>query len=522
MGNIAGLNVTEEQYKAQLREYLYKNAALKPYDHQIDGVFFLLKNPYTLVADEMGVGKTKQVIDAAQCMFMQGGIDRVLIVCPGSIRSVWFDPELGEWAKHVWPGFPLQVAEYRNKVRIWKTTEDADRLKVVVTNYEYLRNDDRLAKLGPVLGPRTLLVVEESSFIANFKAQQSRAIRRLRKNCGRVILLNGTPITEGMGQIYSQAYVMSPKILGYKTKKAFDSAHRIKTGWMGKSSEWKNVEYIQRRMAPYVIRRLKEDCLDLPKKIPPVLITVQLDKGTWAKYKQMEEEFIAWLQDNEASESTHAAVRAIRLQQITSGFLGGIKAQPFDENGEIVEGAADYVLPTQRIGFEKEKATIAWMRDRIAEDPEFKCVIWGRFTLEVSGLIEAFNRELPEVVTGRIAGGQKEDERNFAKRLLDPRSAPKDPVAVIGNPASGGMGLTLVAAYSMVYTSNYWRLITRLQADDRIHRPGQVKPCSYFDMVAIGPDGQKTIDFRIIKRLRNKQSVAEMTSAAWLTELRES
>jgi len=518
--NMPGLSISEEEYKAQLKAYLEKNAIYKPYKHQVEGIFQLLKNSYLLIADEMGLGKTKTVIDAAQALFMQGVIDRVLIICPSPIRSVWFDPELGEWAKHVWQDFPLQVAEFRNKIRLWKTTEDPDKLKVVITNFEFIRNEERLAKLGPVIGPRTLLVIDESSYVKSYRAQQTKSVRRLRKKCGRVVLLNGTPMTESVGDIFSQAYIMDPNILGYKTPKQFYARHCIKGGWNNKQIiEWVNVSYIQRRMAPYVIRRLKSDCLDLPAKIPPVIISVTLDKKTWALYKQMQDEFIVWLQENEASESTHAAVRAIRLQQITSGFLGGVKPQPFGENGELFELQSE-VESTQRVGNEKEKAVISWMEDRISEDPNFKCVIWGRFRKEIDGMLDAFASNLPHVTTGRISGGQKEEERNYAKRLLDPRTAPTGPVAVIGNPASGGMGLTLVAASSMLYASNYWRLITRLQSEDRIHRPGQTRPTSYFDMIAVGPNGERTIDYTIIQRLRNKHSVAEMTSAAWLDELR--
>jgi SNF2 family DNA or RNA helicase len=517
--NIPGMNVTEEQYKKTLEDYLNENSIYKPYKHQVEGVFNLLKNPKLLLADEMGLGKTKQVIDAAQCLFMQGGIDRVLIICPGSIRSVWFDPELGEWAKHMWRDFPLQVAEYRNKIKIWKTTEDKDRLKVVVTNFEFLRKDKKLEGLRGVVGPRTMLVVDESSYVTNHRAQQTRAVRSIRKFCGRVVLMNGTPITEGVTNIFSQAYILDPKILGYKTPKAFRSNHVEMGGWNDKQVlKYKNVDYIQRRMAPFVLRRLKEHCLDLPAKIPPVRITVTLDKKTWGLYKQMQDEFIAWLHENEASTSTHAAVRAIRLQQITSGFLGGIQAQRYNEDGELVD-VPDEVLPTQRIGFEKEHALIEWMKDRLSEDESFKAVIWGRFTLEIEGILSAFRSKLPEVELGVIRGGQKEAERNEAKRLLDPRTAPKGPAVVVGNPASGGMGLTLVAASSMMYVSNYWRLITRLQSEDRIHRPGQVKHASYFDLIAVGPNGQRTIDRSIIQRMENKQSLATMTSAAWLSEL---
>jgi len=482
-------------------------------------VFKLLATPYLLLADEMGLGKTKEVIDAAQIMYVQGVINRVIIVCPSAVRGVWFDPTLGEWAKHKWKEFPLQVAEFRNKIRIWKTTEDEERLKVVVTNYEFLRNEVNLAKLGKAVGPKTLLVVDESSYVKNHSAQQTKAVRILRKDCGRVVLLNGTPLTEGIGDLFSQAYILEPKIFNCKNKHQFDAIYAVKGGWQGRQVlSWRYVDQIQAKMAPFVIRRLKEQCLDLPPKIPAVNIQVVLDPRTWKLYKDMENEFIAWLGTNEASTSTHAAVRAIRLQQITSGYLGGVTGQTIDQNGEIVESVIE-VPSLQIVGREKRKAVIEWYKDRMAEDHNFKCVIWARFTKEILDLIEDFRLELPEVEVGRIAGGQSEKERSHAIQLLDPRTAPKGPCVVVGNPASGGMGLTLVAASTVLYISNYWRLITRLQSEDRVHRPGQTRPVNYFDVIATGPKGQRTIDFSIVKRLAAKNEVAVMTSAAWLSEL---
>ena len=509
----------EEEYKQKIRDYLAEHAIYEPYHHQVEGVFKLLTTPHLLLADEMGLGKTKQVIDAAQIMYTQHVINRVIIVCPSAVRNVWFDPILGEWAKHVWKGFPLQVAEFRNKVRIWKTTDDEARLKVIVTNYEYLRNEENLKKLAQAVGQHTLLVVDESSYVKNHSAQQTKAIRILRKHCGRVALLNGTPLTEGIGDLFSQAYIMNPDILGCKNKHQFDAIYAIKGGWQGRQViSWRWVDQIQRKMAPFVIRRLKEQCLDLPPKIPSVNITVTLDAKSWKLYKDMENDFIAWLGTNEASVSTHAAVRAIRLQQITSGYLGGVTGQKLDANGELVESDAE-VETNQCFAREKRRAVIEWFKDRMAEDINFKCVIWSRFTKEIIDLLEDFRTELPMVETGRIAGGQSEKERNAAIQLLDMRTAPQGPVAVVGNPASGGMGLTLVAASTVLYISNYWRLITRLQSEDRVHRPGQVRPVSYFDVIAVGPKGQRTIDFSIVKRLAAKNEVAQMTSAAWLSEL---
>lgn len=516
---VRGTNLTEAEYKANLRAYLDDKATFRPYDHQVEGVYRLLNTPYLLVADEMGLGKTKQVIDAAQMLYLQGGINRVVIVCPSAVRSVWFDPVLGEWAKHHWDEVPLQVAEFRNKLKVWRTSDVPERLKVVVTNFEYIRNEENLAKLCAVITPKTLLVVDESSYVKTHTAQQTKAVRILRKGCGRVVLLNGTPLTEGVGDLFSQAFIMNPNILKCKNKHHFDAMYAVKGGWQGRQIiGWRNIEEVQDRLAPYVIRRLKDDCLDLPAKIPSVNITVTLDQKTWRMYKDMENDFIAWLGTNEASVSTHAAVRAIRLQQLTSGYLGGIAGQVINADGEIVEEVRD-VAALQQVGQEKQKAVTEWFKDRLDEDKNFKCVIWSRFTLEILDLIAHLRKELPFVEVGRIAGGQSEKERSAAIQLLDPRTAPMGPAVVVGNPASGGMGLTLVAASTVLYISNYWRLITRLQSEDRVHRPGQTRPVSYFDILAVGPNGQRTVDFSIVKRLAAKNELAQMTSAAWLSEL---
>jgi SNF2 family DNA or RNA helicase len=83
------------------------------------------------------------------------------------------------------------------------------------------------------------------------------------------------------------------------------------------------------------------------------------------------------------------------------------------------------------------------------------------------------------------------------------------------------MGLNLTAAHTVMYLSNDYSLKTRLQSEDRVHRPGQTNVVSYYDVVATGPDGQKTIDHHIIKALREKNDIATWTTSAWLAALRE-
>ena len=117
----------------------------KPYAHQVDGIQALVNNPIFALFDEMGAGKTLQVIAAAQILFKLGVINRVLVISPASVRAVWFDPDMGELSKHLWTNTPCRVTEFHSKVREWQTDEDLPEhhLHWVITNYDFLRSKPR-------------------------------------------------------------------------------------------------------------------------------------------------------------------------------------------------------------------------------------------------------------------------------------------------------------------------------------------------------------------------------------------
>jgi hypothetical protein len=302
-------------------------------------------------------------------------------------------------------------------------------------------------------------------------------------------------------------------------------------GWQGRQIVgWHDIDDLQRRMAPYVLRRLKEQCIDLPPKIDPVQITVPLDTPTWKLYKQMKDDMVTWLNEADVSAASQAIVKAMRLAQITSGFIGGVERQEdlleFEDKPDFVEGNHNTVpsLPavsaTTEIGREKLDAFLNWLQERLEEDPQFKVLVWGRFRPEVHRLYAELEK-FPEVQKGLIIGGQKKTDREYALRLLDPRTTPEKSVVVVGTPSTGSMGLNLTAANTVVYLSNDFSLKTRLQSEDRVHRPGQVRPVSYFDIVATGPNGQKTIDHTVVKALITKEELANFTTSAWLQALEE-
>jgi hypothetical protein len=528
--------------------YDLSRARLVPYAHQRVGVDWILTKPAMMLADEMGAGKTKQTIDAIQVMFETEVLDRALIIAPASVRSVWFDPELGELKKHLWETTPASVTQFHAKPRTWHSgpPDARRRLQFLITNYEFIRSKNRLEQLLASTGPKTLLVLDESTAVKNWTALQTKACFMLRKRCGRVLLLNGTPIANNPLDMYAQGKMMADSILNDRpgqsyTLQHFYSKYAVMGGFENRQVvKWLNLDDMQRRFAPYVLRRLKKDCLDLPEKLPPVTYTVALTDPTWKLYKEMRDDMVAWLSDTTAATAQQAMVKGLRLAQLTSGFIGGVSVEAplleetpteapgwleelFATEAPAVESTPAPALagPVAEVGREKLDWLLHWLGDRLVADPNFKVVIWVRFLPELHRAVEAARERFPRVVIEGLYGGQKRLDRENALRALDPRTAPSGPAWLFGTLGTGSLGLNMTAADNMLDLSYDFSLYKYTQSRDRIHRPGQTRPTSYFDVVATGPNGQKTIDHHIVKARREKHDLANWTTAAWVRALRE-
>ena len=500
---------------------------LKPTAHQVVGIQKLVTDPVVFLCDEMGMGKSMQVIASAGFLFQQGVIDKVVIVAPAPVKSVWSDPELGQLVTHGWPtlhhvvdvqGSRLMRFEYGNL--------DRPPLTWIVTNYEWLawgmrKNSrfitPRLQTMMDRCDDRTLLVLDESSYIKSTSALRTRACRWVRTRCGRVALLTGTPVAHSPLDLLSQANMLDPSILSDRPGETmglmqFRTKYCVMGGWQGKVVlSYRNIEDLQERLRPFTLRREKKDCLDLPPKLAPVTLTATLTPQSWTLYRDMRDHMIVEL-SGEVSVAQQAVTKLIRLSQLTSGFLGGL-------GGEN----------TRETGAEKIKLLMSWMTERLEEDPTFKVVIWSQFKADVARVAEALedlnvkhhHTRIPLHV-GRLWGQNSAQEREETLRLLHPTTAPKGAVAVVGTPQTGAFGITLASATSMIFLNNGPSLSTRLQAEDRIHRPGQTGPSvSYFEVAAEGPKGQRTIDHLILKALRQRRELAEWTASAWRDALVE-
>lgn len=492
----------------------------------VGGVFAL--------CDEVGCAKTRQVIDAAQFLHLQDVIDTAIIVTIGSARTVWADPDavLGEVARWAWGDVPNTVHEFRGGMIDFQFG-----LNWVVTNYEFLRSEDRLKELGRQIKRRkNWIICDEAWAIKNRKAQQTKACRALRKVCVRATILNGSPVTQTPMDLYSQFHFLDPTntILGVKNFTHFRAHYAVMGGFGGKKVVgYQNLEELTKRTAPYVLARATRDCWDLPDMLDPITLDAKMTDATWATYRKMRDDLIVEFNNGTISLAKQAGVKALRLAQITSGFLGGIiddvtkqerqtaddgrpawldpapVAKMFDVPVNMIADAKP-LTRTIEVGREKLNVVMEWLTEN-GGGPE-KLLFWCRFRPELERALQAMRMLYPTVHA--IRGNQTDEEREEAKRALAPGGSTHR-CAVGGNVQAGGASLNLAGAAMAIYFSNSWSLKDRVQSTGRIERPGQTSPMQIIDVVATGPRGQKTVDHKIVRALRAREDVAKWTVKQW-------
>jgi hypothetical protein len=514
---------------------------MKPlFQHQVTGVAEIVQpaNPARgrvipnclLLADEMRCGKTRTAIEAAQELWKRGEIDQVVVIAPATVRSEWADELTGQVREYA--TVPTHLVEYRSgKNREWRNYETTDRhLGWVATNYELIRRKDRLEPLLHRVDKRTFLVLDESAYVSGPTAQQTKAVYKLRQRCGRVLELNGTPWGDNPGDIYAQMKILSPDILGCATWTEFRARYavmvprEIRGNKFSEIVAWTNLDDLNRRVAPYVVRRTMAEVFpNMPPALEPVTLTATLSEDTWRVYKEMRDDAVAFLQSGECASAAQATAKVLRLSQITAGFVGGVECHGClgsdDPGCQICHGVPPPVLRT--LGNEKLHVFLGWLAERYAENPNFKVVTWCRFRHQAEQTVAALRRIYPNIPTELLYGGLTPDERDRVKALLHPRSAPPGPLNVVGTARTGGLGLNFASAATMVRLSNDFSLMTYQQAAARILGPDQKFSAAYFDVVAEGPKHQMTVDHHVIRKLRAKEDVAGLSARAWATALKE-
>ena len=175
----------------------------------------------------------------------------------------------------------------------------------------------------------------------------------------------------------------------------------------------------------------------------------------------------------------------------------------------------------QDIGREKLDVLLWFIEQRLEEDENLHLVAWCRFRAELFRMMVEVAKRFPQFECGAIHGSQQKPLRLKALSLLKPETSPTGPVFVGGIEGTGSFGIDLSAAHTCVTMSSGYSPGRSSQTLDRVVGPTQTHPIAYYDIVAVGPKGQATIDRDILIARRSGEDIAQRTSAAWVRALTE-
>ena len=463
-------------------QYKFKT---KPYGHQLTALEKSWNKEIYAYFMEMGTGKTKVLIDNLAMLYDKGKVDGALIIAPKGVIGTWHKQELPQhMPDHIenvsvlWQA-NITKEQSRKLGNLFKTT---DELHILIMNVEALstaKGSDFAKKF--LLSHKTLLAIDESTTIKNPKAKRTRNIIEISRRAQYRRILTGSPVTKNPLDLYSQCEFLSPWLLNFQSYYAFRNRYaEMKTLHIhGRSiqvvSGFKNLNELSEKVKGFSYRVLKEDCLDLPDKIY-MKRTITLTPEQKKVYDQMKKEALAVLNGKSVTTVT-ALTQLMRLQQITCGHFSA-------DDGTI-----------QTI---KNNRTLELMD--VLEEIEGKAIIWAHFQHDIKTVIKAIEKEYGPGSVLDYYGLTPQDQRDGNRKKFQENDKCR---FLVGTPQTGGYGITLTAANTVIYYSNGYDLEKRLQSEDRAHRIGQKKSVTYVDILA-----EDTVDERIVKALRKKINIA--------------
>jgi SNF2 family DNA or RNA helicase len=472
----------------------------KPYEHQKKALELSAdKEQYALLM-EMGTGKSKVIVDNAVYLFQKGRINSVLIVAPKGVHSKWVhhdfplsvDPSI-EWKGGIWRSG--DVKSISSCERLFDRGEQLRVLSVNIDIFSSPKSPGVTLVKKFLLATDCLMVIDESTRIKNPTASRTKTLLKLSDMAKYKRILTGTPITNNVFDLYSQFLFLDPSVFGQSfisfkhtyaeildqhdplMRKIMSRGARFAPIIVAKDSngrpKFKNLDKLQALISPHSFRVTKEECLDLPPKIYET-IEYDLEPNQQRIYSELKEKARVELLDETVTVS-HKMILLMRLQQVIGGYL------PNDD--KITRPLFADPEDNPRIKALKE----------ILEDIDHQVIIWCRFQEEI--------RQLEKIFAGTCVTYYGETKnREHALELFTTGQVQY----FIGNAATGGVGLNLTNANTVIYYSNDFSLENRLQSEDRAHRIGQHKSVVYFDIQA-----NNTIDKYIIEVLRSKKNLSE-------------
>jgi SWI/SNF-related matrix-associated actin-dependent regulator 1 of chromatin subfamily A len=417
-----------------------------PLEHQKEAIKSLVENKKFILADDMGLGKTTSTIIAA----LETGAKKILIICPASLKINW-QREIENYSDQ-----PTSIIE-------GKKWEDGD---FIIINYDIIKNfHDEKKKSDSVLLKTKfdLVIIDEAHYIQNKQAQRTKLINDFVSNVDRLWLLTGTPITSRPINYFNLLNLIECPV----AKNWMAYVKRYCNGFQfqaGRRKIWNvsgasNLEELRDRTAPLVLRRLKENVLDLPDKIiTPVYLRLKSKE-----YEALMGEYYDWYDKNGESDS------------LTLQFTKLTKVR-------------------QVIAEEKVASTIE-ICENIVEQGK-KVIVFTNFTKTLEMILEHFGKKAV-----RLDGQMSQKERQMS---VDRFQNEEDVMVFVGNIKAAGVGITLTAGEAVVMNDLSFLPSDHSQAEDRSYRYGQKN-----NVLVYYPIFDNTVEGIIYDILKKKKDIFE-------------
>lgn len=448
-----------------------------PYSHQIDGLKYGLTHDKWLLADEMGLGKTRMAIDIAIAQRQIKGFSHCLIVC-GVNGLKW------NWQKEIEihsneTGYILGQQVKNGKIVIGSTVDKLNDIKnidninhyFIITNIETLRNEDIVAELKKCCesGIIGMCVLDEAHVVRNPSSEQGKGLLKILPKYR--LAMTGTPIMNNPLDMYSIL-----KWLGYEKYSyyIFKNHYCVMGGFGGHEIiGYSHLDELQDRVSKIMLRRLKEDVLDLPEKI----YTDEFVEMT-LKQKQIYDEVRAEIKLNidQIKMSNNPLAELIRMRQAT-GYTGILSSK---------------VIESAKFDRVKELAEESINNNK-------KVVIFSNWTQIVNPLYSQLSKKYKGII---ITGETKDEERQVYVNLFQNNPDCKFAIGTIG---AMGTGITMTEGSTVIFLDEPWNNALKEQAIDRCHRIGQKNKLTIYTIMC-----HNTIDEKIHNLIEKKGLMADM------------
>ena len=462
----------QKKYKFKTKPYKYQLEAFNEGKDRLHFAYFM----------EMGTGKTKVTIDNLAYLYHCNKINFALVVAPNTVYQ--------NWKRELDIHCPISTSVFTYKVdKIKNFKFDKDKMNIFLMNVEAFSHQSGKTVANMLLGNygnKGCMVIDESTTIKNRTAIRTKNIVSLGRKARYRRILTGSPITKSPLDLFSQANFLGNDLLKcsdnfYVFQSTYCILRKI-TNSAGRAFNlavgFKNLGRLEKIVKSFSFRVRKKDCLDLPDKVYQKRV-IPLSPKQRKIYDELKQNARIIIEDKKVEYNTKIT-EIIKLLQVTAGFIK-------TEEGAIEE-------------FESAK-----MKEllNVLEETEGKVIIWANWVHSLQMIIKELKKKYGNESVVAIYGAIPSQEREEA---VDKFQKDDKTRFFISNPQTGGYGLTLTEANTVIYFSNNYDLEQRQQSEDRAHRIGQENKVLYIDLVA-----EKTVDESVIRALNQKIKLSAET-----------